>query len=555
MASKYIIDLRRNDLNITGLQGLLIVLAGSLLISIGIWNCSLPLGDEAGYILSAMKLLSNGKSTPNLYLLNYEFLLKYISSDPIVVHTICRFYTSIFSCIFMYLFLSRFNRFTNNYGILITSALWTCCALNIPVVQFGNINLFALNIVFPALILIMHKITINRALFLLFSVLWSAQTRIAYFAPFVLLLILFIYLYIRYLQKVKWKIYISRKIINTVMLFLLIILSFAFIKSYKGKSFAELDRYLLLGLEQCYTSLYSKLHPSEKISTMVEYSNVTDKVFNNPTGFIDATMKNPTEVIKYLSVNGAINSVILIPALLRHRSFFVPVSLGKKGEIIEISILLLFIVWGASIGLKELKKTGVLNRIKFIEFIKNSKFLILLALGSTSVISIFLHIPDGRYWITLSLLIYLFIAWSISHLYSKIKSSKTKLILYLVIFILFLHPLFIGAESNRKIFNKMRLAHSDSSSAPIIAGLYPGAFGTYAFGLNREIITVNNISIENIKKNKYDFVIISSYFRNSSFWNKNSDFLQSFEKIPAQFGQKKLGASSDKYKLGVYTKQ
>ena len=543
-----------NNRHITVLKGLLIVLAGSLLISIGIWHCSVPLGDEAGYISNAIALINKGEYSLNLYLLNYILLLKFVSPDPIVVHTICRFYTSIFSCIFMYFFLASFKRIGNNYGLLITCALWTCCTLNIPKVQFGNINLFALNIVFPALILIMRKITISRALFLLLSLLWAVQTRIEYLVPLSLTLLIFAYFAFKFLRGKNWKISFSKKHINSVLLFLLILFSIAVIKLHKGKSFADLDQHLLLGLEQCYTSLYSKFHPDEKISTMVEYNRITDKVFNKPTGFIDASIKNPAEVIKYLLVNGSINSVILIPALLRHRNFFVPEKLGKKGEIIEISILLFFIGLGGVIGLKKIKKTEQFNLENALTLLKHPKVLILLALGGAASISILLLIPDGRYWITVVPILYLFIFWSISQLYAKIKSSKIRLALFLIIFIIFLHPLFIGLQNNRGIIKKMRLAYGNNSLKPLIAGLYPEAIGTYAFGLNKEIFTVNDISTDDIKNNKYDFFVITSYLRNSMFWEENSDFMKSFEKNPAQYRQKKLGTTSDKYKLAVYSK-
>ena len=59
----------QNDLHITPLKGLLIVLAGTLLISIGIWHCSVPFGDEAGYISRAMGLVSKNEFTFNLYIL------------------------------------------------------------------------------------------------------------------------------------------------------------------------------------------------------------------------------------------------------------------------------------------------------------------------------------------------------------------------------------------------------------------------------------------------------------------------------------------------------
>ena len=547
----------QNDLHITPLKGLLIVLAGSLLISIGIWHCSVPFGDEAGYISRAMGLVSKNEFTFNLYILNYEFLLKFISPDPIVVHTLCRFYTSILSCIFMYLFLTSFKFLKNYLAILVVCAFWACCRLNIPYSQFGNNNLFCLNLMFPSLILLMRKITVNRAIFFILSLLWVAQIRPEYYAPLLLSVIYFIgmIIYRTLYKKRKVKLTLKTKQIVTVFLICSIPISLLCFEQNKKKENISLDKYLLLGLEQCYTSLYSKLHPEEKISAMVEYKNVTDKAFNKPEGFWDACKKNPIKVTKYLTLNGSLNSIILIPALLRHRNLFMPESLGKKGEIVELALILIILLYGTIIGVNGLKQGSEITRNNILKFLLNPKMIILVLFVSSSFAAIMLLIPDARYWISWIPIVFLWMAWSVSQIYKKIHSKPTTIIVSFVLFIWFCYPLFGRQYSNQLLIREMRKERKEYMLKPKVTGLSPTGISTFAFGLDVEVLTIYNLNTLKIKNEDFDFIIINKYLRNSAFWAENDEFMVKFEQNPGAYGYKFLGASQDKHQTMVYAKK
>ncbi len=527
----------------------IVILLAGITIQIGIWNASVPMGDEAGYISDAMKMTTEGVLSPNAYNMFYVFLLKNINSDPIHVHLICRFVSSICSIALVYLMLSSIPLIADNqYAILVTSAFWAACRLNVPEVQFGNINLFTLNIILPSIILLMRKLSINRLLFLLISLLWASQIRMEYYAPFVLTIIYTVIYILLKLRKNSIFPAIRQRSMSAILLIITGIFSFSLIKMSQHKSFADMDRHLLLGLEQCYASLYSKLNPGKKISTMVEYSSVTDEVFNEPTGFFDACMKNPKEVAKYLALNGAINSALLVPAILRHRSLLIPDRFGKKGEAIQLIILMSVI----SLGLYFRFERGK-YRFSLQKLFRDYRFIILSIICTGALVSILLHIPDARYWITCIPLTLTVIAFSVGAIFDKISSERKKIMISLALVAIFMHPLFIYHKSNQSIIKRMR-EWSHSGDKPIIAGLYPHALGTYSFGLDNSIVTVNDFKLSEITSQKYDFISIDSYFRSSAYYASNSKILSDFERTPQNYGYQNIGTTSDKYEMSVYAK-
>ena len=404
---------------------LIILICSVCLISVGIWNAEVPLGDEAGYIGESYGLHSTGQYTINLYNLSYVVIFKCITDDPIIAHYVCRFATSLCSVILLYFFLKSFSFLKNEYAVLLACVLWAVCKLNIPEAQFGNISLFTLNIVLPSLILLTRNITAGRILFLILSLLWAARIRPEYNAPLVLASLYFIFHFSRRYLKGRLA---PIEVVNfkSVSMSALIIATILLASGNKtGRSF---DQYLRLALNQSYASLYSKLNPGEKFSAMVEYRSITDEKFGKG-GFKDACANNPVEVSKYLALNGTINSLILVPGLLRHRSLFMPESLGKKGEVVQISVLLIILLSGmflAAIKFRHGGLKGILKTAAHALFDYNIIFSLILC--SASIVAILLLIPDPRYWISCIPLLFILVCWSIGGLFSLSNSIKVKTI-------------------------------------------------------------------------------------------------------------------------------
>lgn len=540
------------------ISSMLILICSVCLISFGIWNADVPLGDEAGHISNALKLIEEGGGSSNSYYLFYVGILKFITPDPVNAHIICRFITSLSASVLMFFFLRSFSFIGSSISILLAVSFWISCRLNVPMVQFGNMNLFCLCIIFPSLILIVRKITVNRALFFIFSLFWASKTRPEYNAPLMIFIIYTVVIAILALRRSgRPKLFESRGITGIA---LCILLAISLIIGKSEKTNVNLDMYLRLGLDQCYTSLYSKLHPDKKISTMVEYGEVTKDIFG-PGGFKDACVYNPAEVVKYLALNGTINSIILVPGLIRHRAIFIPESYGKKGEIVQIAFSLAVFIFGTVIGVRSyISRPVIRNSIIFAkEFLFKENLIILFILASSSSAAILLLIPDPRYWITFIPLVFLWIAWSIHSIVFRFKDNRFILPVSLAIVILLCHPIFpftvkAGlSESNRALIFQMREAAVQYSvKTPIVSGLYPSSLAIFAFGNNQKCVGIESFSTDSVKSGDYDFISIDSYFRDSSYWSKNSEFMNEFEKNPGRHQYELIGTTKDKYALSVY---
>ena len=285
---------------------------------------------------------------------------------------------------------------------------------------------------------------------------------------------------------------------------------------------------------------------------MVEYKSITDEVFGKG-GFKDACINNPVEVSKYLVLNGTINSLILVPGLLRHRSLFIPGSMGKKGEIIQISVLLVVLLIGTVLaairfyhgGLREIFKTAAHAIFRY-----NIIFALILSLAS--LVAILLLIPDPRYWITCIPIVFIWLGWSIDGLFSLSNNIKVKTVATLAVILILSYPMFLSKNTNRELIVKMREHRQTMDHSPVIAGLYPSSLGIFAFRDDYQSVGVGEFNTVSVEVGVYDFIAIDTYFRNSSFWNKNSEFMIKFEENPSNCNYTLIGTTKDKYQLSVY---
>ena len=527
---------------------ILILICSVCLISFGIWNADVPLGDEAAYIGESYGLHSSGQYTINLYKLSYVAIFNFLTEEPLNAHYLCRFLTSIISVVLMYFFLKSFKFINNEFALVLTCVFWAITRLNIPESQFGNINLFTLNMVLPAVILIMRKFSVDRALFLVVSLLWAAQIRPEYYATLFIILCWFGYMFYKRGRGKSPGFRLGLRVITMVFL---LVLTLATISVNRTQA-PNFDKYLLLGLSQCYTSLYSKLHPGEKMSAMVEYTDLVNKVFDHPTGFIDAAMKNPKEVSKYLIFNGGINSVILIPGLLRHRAIPGTEKYGKKGEMLQISAILI-ILFSATVAGVLKTKAGISAVARIcVSNVGAGNLVVLLGLCSASIVAIFLLIPDPRYWISSIPLLFLWIAWSFNFIFCQIRSRPMNIAIFAVLVVLMSIPMFLNKDTNRNVILKMRQGTDKSVEKPRVAGLYPGSIAFFAFKDKCQIVCVGDLKIADFENRKYDFVVADKYLRDSIYWRENSAFMDDFEANPENHGYSLLCRTSDRHEVAVY---
>lgn len=524
---------------------LLIIVSCVFLMSFGIWNAYLPFGDEAGYIDIAKQLASEGKYTSNLYVLAYVFIFKFSCLDPVSAHYLCRFCTSLLSTILIYVLLKNVKFAKSEPVIFLTCIFWMNCHLNIPYAQYGNINLFTLNIALISVIYLIRSKSLNAFVICLSCFMWCAKIRPEYWLAVFLLTSCFIYVYFHViLEADKLKIVSCLKSTFIAIAILIVSIIATFSDKSQSKSY---DKYLLLGLSQCYTHMYVRMNPDVKLNIMMEYSTIIDEVFDKPTGFVDAAIKNPVEMAKYFAMNGSINSILLVPSLFQHRRI---IPYKRVSEMFEI-----FLVLSIPIIISLLAVKGILARVRIYDIsnmfrmqfsevvnrfpirsflIRRMDIGLLVILSAVSIISIFLLIPDSRYWVTCIPLSLLWMCWGYSQLFSKIKSRHVQFAIFAIFMIYMSRPMFLNLKSNKIVVEKVREHNSKfKMDNPVVVGY--NSVGTYAFKKYRTL-AINELTPESFKKGDFDYFIFDKIIATSVFWEKNKEFLSDFISNPGKFG-------------------
>lgn len=525
------------------------------------------MGDDAGFISEALNYNQEGLYPANLYKLTYCFILKYITNDPIIAHYLFRYVNSFVSVLLIFFLLKSFKFLKNDLVIILCCIFWGINNVNMPYVQFGNINIFSLNLVLPALILIIRQLTLTRVLFLLVSFWLAACVRIEYLAPLILFSIYFLVFFIK--ERVRNKqLSAIRKTHYLIWGGLIVLFLIPFFLTRSGGLSA--DRYLRLGLNQCYTCLYVKMNPNEKIDPMLEYSSITDDLFGKSDSFVSALIFNPAEVLKYLMLNGAVNLVLLVPTLLQHHGILIPDKYGNTGEIIEITAIILLCVMGTFIAVRN-RNINIRSSIKsvlqklngrakevissvllFIFDPKRKHILFLLFLAMSSSVAVLLLIPHSRYWVSCIPLLLVWVSWSISQLFEKMN-HKAQVIVFIIFSLLMSKPIFLGIEGNRPIIEKMRSHLGDSANFPLIVG--HEAIAVYAFGNKSVSKPLDSLTPELFTERGFDFLVIDGYKKKSLFWTQNQAFLNSFEQTPEKYGYFYLEGNAQSNQLKVFAKR
>jgi hypothetical protein len=561
----------------------LILILSCGVISFGIWNAGLPLGDEAGYIETARNLASEGKYTSNLYLLSYALIFKFTSMEPASAHYLLRYATSLLSTVLIYLLLKSMKFAMSEFIILIVCIFWMNCLLNIPYVQYGNINLFAMNIALIPVIYLIRKQSLNSFIICLASFLWCSKIRPEYILAVFLLLLYFGFIYfdkIFHADKQK----IMSSIRSSFLSLLILVFTLFTIFSDKSQE-RDFDKYMLQVLSQCYTFLYAKMNPDISIDPMQEHSAIIDEVFDHPSGFIDAFRKNPLEIITYFALNGSINTLLLVPSLVQHRPM-IPIS--KLPEIYEILFILFVPVCAVAMVIRRAFKGISFNNIlSFLNMkladiperlqirgnlIKRMDITVLIILSSSSIVSIFLAMPDPRCWVTCIPLALFWFAWGYSYMYSNVIPAKFKIkqndlsscpqkscfpycMIPLAVFLIFAvymsRPKFLDLKSNKVVIDAIRKS-SAWKKKPVIAG--SNSISVYAVMGECERIGLSALSTEMFKSGYIDYFVVDINHRISKFWAENREFMENFEADPGTWGYMNMNVENSDG-LVVYAKK
>jgi len=333
-------DVRKGE----GRFGAVVVLLGVLLANFGVWRAGIPFEDESSHINDGFRVL-RGEHSTNLYSLLYGALLGTVAPDPMDAHVIMRLVASVGSTLGLFYVLRAF-RGLRSTAVVVASLVWACSALCTPPTQNGNICVFSLALILPALGYVLRKTSTLSLLTLALATFWTAQIRPEYLAPMILISVggaIYLWRKRRHASTGgmpsngggRWK---------TVLVAAALVASLPVVSAFRSPTKTKFDAYLLLGLGQCYAVYYSERHPEEHFTAMTEYEPLLNRVFGNPHSFTEAVANNPRELARYLVTNG-FHNLLKVPRAL----------LSNRNKLYNVIVLGLIVV-GGTVGLRSLRR-------------------------------------------------------------------------------------------------------------------------------------------------------------------------------------------------------
>lgn len=533
----------------------------------GVWNADIPLGDESWYIEQSFRLFEQGKISLNLYFDAYIAYFNFVGTDPIAAHCCVRFFSSLYSVIMLFLFLSSV-RGISHFGAYVMSLFWNLNLLNTPIIQFGNINLFTFALACTAGYMWLSKAARYTRPIAVVILLAAIVIRHEYS---ILLSILLIHQLLSWLKRGEadnspgraqafykaLAFFISTALVAIVL--------FPGAKSGVARLFNYVDGYLFLGLKQCYTAFTVAGNPALHLEPYTEFDLLMNRKFPSATGFFSALWINPFEVLKYFFLNG-ISNLSHIYYMLPSHSVLLPSGLVTNGltgghttgdfvakKFAGYSILwfdqllnVLFIGFGS--GWFLLTKRAELSPKRLWA---NDSYLFIVGAAAVATISILLHIPDPRYWIMVLPLIYLGSATLVSH-YCAGRSNGMLAMLTIFLPFVFVNPVFTSTlnytpDTNQSVALALRgKLGTIPPNEPIRAlGFYPSPL--LSFSIPGRWESTNNIDVRNgksyeglVESRRYDLVIIDGFLRKTDQYAKEKPFFDKLLQQPESFGYKVL---------------
>ncbi|HPO89582.1 MAG TPA: hypothetical protein PLJ44_00535 [Victivallales bacterium] len=430
----------------------------------------------------------------------------------------------------------------------ITISLWASTYIVSPPAQFGNINLFAFSITLLSAIPFLRKITLNRYLLFLITLIWISQIRDEYYLPLMFLIIYGLY---QFLWKKDNSISgLKKQLYNSSYLLFFLIFSVSYLAFFK-KEISEHNLSLCFG--QHYATFYMKKHPEMTFSAMTEYQDILKQRFNGRTNFLSILLYDPIEVAKYFIMNGIRNSFIMIPAIFRQRICIIFPE-KRKFEIIQLIFLFIMLLPGFVLFFKNFSLSSI-NFKSSVVRAKLHEFLVSLIIASAVIVPMFLLIPDSRYYSPFAPICFIGVYYLFNNAF-KVINSNFKKIIAVAVTVCFLLPLIGIRQTNQNLIKSIRQHYSSlkKNQKPLFAGLSPSDIAVFSFGINYSI-EPNHLLVESVLSKKYDFIVINKYFRLSSIYAKNEVFMQNFERFPELYSYSFIGKSFDKHETTVFAKK
>jgi len=559
---------------------LLIVILAFCFFSIGIWNARDGYGEDTTAISEAYEwieystestvpshdssaegtLVSRNMGTPhssklppvksevNVFVKSIALLLISGCRDPLTVALLMRIISSFLASVALYLVISSFSAHLSVGAILFASFVWIASAINAPFFYATSGSTFAFSfMLFGFYALLRSFSTIGIVWFYWFG-LMAARIRPEYLQPVILVTIV---LAVRTLSKgfasVRKNMRSPLLMTTTGLAVLAVaIAAFSVLRTDRNSSNRSIDQYLLFGLGQCYAAYYHRQHPDVIFDPMTEYQELLDKTFDKPSGFLDAVIKNPSELLRYVFRNGWRNFSTIPKEMFSIRSQ----GWGRERHTWRYRLIVCILAGGAIAAAVRIWRIGLFQRPKeWRNSLERSHgdlrgILLLCILATTPLVAILLLIPSPRYWISIVPLAYLLLAGCVEVLLRELAFPGLEALFVALSFVSYCSPNFIVPRPNYPVV-ALRRVLSLVSDKPVVGAWWPHPYCVFGFCGNAIPVGINDgIFAKDILTGRFDVFVIDRNFRESKTWASQRDFFETFEHEPEKFAFRKLDNTS-----------
>ncbi len=542
----------------------MILLFAHSIFCLGIWNARDGYSEETGNVASAFQSVRSGQSASSLYVRLIALTLEHVTPDPVQAVTWMKYFSSLLATVSLFLVLSCFSDRLRKGAILISCFVWIASSLNAPFSQTTSLSLFTLALMLFALYPLLGGSSVVR-LICFFALGWcAASLRPEYHIPLALVAAV---VAIRLLgHAVKWV--QARFAVSwywTAATAAMLLLATAAMLCIKPPSslrhrLVAMDQYALLGLSQCYADFYSRTHPHETLSSMVEYQPLINRVFDKPTGFLDALRHNPREAARYFFRNASDNLFRNAPraflANYRERSHVT----GSKWV---RQLVQLIMICGAVAGSllwhqawRSRKQWSVpISAVSAVRHDMRRRIVLLSFLAAASGPATVLLVGTPRYFLPFAPLFYLGFGFCVHWLLQFAESCKqatriadlrstkpAQLEALVVVALAFLlcRPNFLLQRPNYMI-DALRHIAPLVQRPPRIAAWWAQPAVVFAFeGHAEPISTWDGITQYDIQTGRIDILVIEWNLRSTKCWAEQRQFFEDFERQPERFGFTKI---------------
>ena len=541
--------------------GPLLLILGWAICSWGIWNARVGFGEDTGPLIAAMRATVEHTYPGNLYTLAYTLLLRFVTADPLAAALAMRAAVSLFTTLALLYVLAAFHAYFRRSAVLLACAVWLVSHCNTPIVQASNLSPFSFGIAALGLGWLLRRRSWSGFAGFALAIAVAAKLRPEYAEPALLIggvvavTLLWHSAQGRMRPAIFWSLCAALPLLAAVLI----------APTFRAGS--AMDRYLLLGLGQCYATFYKTEHPEAVFQPMTEYQQLLDATFDHPDSFSAALRHNPREAFRYFALNTLTNLSRLLPTMLSTRDTRVPASL-LTGRRIHVLLLMGTLLAGGMLLARRIvmevrspvpqQWKEALRRARTEHGELMWKLLLVVLFASASSVAIILLVPVARYWITCAPLLFLTVAACFDSLLRLRFLENRSWLLCAPALALLCRPLFLGMGPNENYeVHALRSIVPLLAERPVLAGIWTEPFQAYAF--RGKAIAVNawdDLSAAGVKNGRYDVLIVDPLLRSSRAWQENQSAFEEFEADPGRHGYAKVtgsftGPNSIYYRLPV----